>query len=82
MDTGNIMENQLQGMYDGYEHEQNMEFKFEKIRKRAKRISKAIHYLYEGKPFTIPMKSNKNKTYKLLTRLQDENIQQMSNLFN
>ena len=78
MNTGNIMENQMQDMHDPWE---NKNEELENIRKRAKRISTAIHYLFTDNAFSTPMKPNKYRTYRVLVKLQTKNIEQLSALF-
>lgn len=75
-----IQEDQLQSIYDSYDYYIEMEAKFEDLYQRSKRIIKAKRSLFVGTPYCSKMKSNKDKTYDTLQRLQNENIAQMAEL--
>ena len=75
-----ITEDELQTIYDAHDYYMEMESKFDDLNQRMQRIINAKRSLFVGTPYCSKMKPNKDKTYDLLQRLQNENIAQMAEL--
>lgn len=76
-----ISEEQLQSIYDSNDYHMQIESKFDDLTQRMQRIIRAKRSLFIGTPYCSKMKPNKEQTYYLLQRLQNENISLMAELF-